>query len=480
MFIVPKKKCNHIRAKRLALSLMFSLSAQTVLAATPLISIDLDTGYENHLILPRNGSALVQYTITNNDDVALLFELLPVPGISVIPRSLRKCSRQESLESHGSCTLTLLVSAEQLSGSSSNDGPSISVNSFWNYQASQPISVTVTDADAGATLTGQGLALSVNNPSLNAALTGTPREIKITNSGPETATNVNYILSPALPDDASISPSTCGTIAAGGTCTLTVTPGATAVSSTLTTVSRTASQLSIPLNILSYGSEYQSGYVFAIDDTVTPSTASVGGKVAALENQAAPWPLGLIWAANANTSCTREPGNINAFAPCTDYTFLTGIDELSTNPPDACNGKSDGICNTDVIFNYLEGNGISQSRYAAGLCKNVDIGGYNDWYLPSICEMGYYVDAPGTPGLDSFCGTEANPTQQNMLSNLFDRQVGNLLGIMWSSTEYSKADGTYNNAWAQYYFGNIGSYFSYQTHDGKENTSGVRCVRELT
>jgi len=480
MFIVPRKKCNHIRAKRLALSLIFSFSAHMVFAATPLISIDLESGYNNHIILPKNGAALVQYTITNNNDVALSFELKPVAGIRVVPASLRNCIIGESLRAHGSCTLALLISAEYLSGSSSNDGPSVLVNNFWDYQASQPIDVTVTNEDAGATLTGQGLALSVNNPSLNAALTGTPREIKITNSGPDTATNVNYIISPALPDDASISPATCGTIAAGDTCTLTITPGAMAASSTLTTFSRTASQLSIPLDILSYGSEYQSGYVFAVDDTVTPITASVGGKVAALENQAPFWPLGRIWSSNGITTCEYAQGlanfDPNAFETCTDYDVIPGINETSTTAGgDACNGNTDGACDTNVIVSYFDNLNISRDLYAAGLCK-ATIGGFDDWYLPAICETGYFVNGIHTPTVDSFCGQQSAPIIQNMTSNLFERGIGQLFGVVWSSTQYSNLDNTFGNAWSVYYF----SKGYQQTHDGKENTSGVRCVRELT
>lgn len=358
--------------------------------------------------------------------------------------------------------------------------PVITINLFWKFKSTQPLDVFINRINAPAKLSGNGLALSVNNPSLNAALTGTPREIQITNSGPATASNVNYVIAPPLPDDASISPSTCGDIASGDTCTLTVTPGATAVRSILYTSSSNSSALPLPVNILSYGSVYQSGYVFSIDDTVTPITASVGGKVAALENQVPFWPLGRIWSSNGDTSCEYSGGLANfdpdAFAPCTDYDVIPGINETSTTAAgDACNGNTDGACDTNVIVDYFDNLGISRDLYAAGLCK-ASIGGFDDWYLPAICETGYFVAGPHTPGVDSFCGPITAPIMQNMMSNLFELGIGQLFGVVWSSTQYSNLDNTFGNAWSVYYF----SQGYQQTHDGKESTSGVRCVRELT
>lgn len=478
---IKKYKYNRMRVKRVALMFLLPFTGHLVFAAVPLISINLQSGYNNHIILPQNGSALVQYSITNNDDAAHAFELKNVPGVSVVPASVRSCVVGQSLGAKDTCTLALLISAANLRESTGQQGPTILVNAFWSYQSSQSLDVTVIRPNAPATLTGKGLALSVNNPSLNAALTGTPREIKITNSGPDTATNVNYIISPALPDDASITPSSCGNIASGGTCTLTITPGATAVSATLTTLSPTANQLSVPLNILSYGSIYQSGYVFAIDDSVTPITESVNGKVAALQNQAAFWPLGVIWSSNGMTTCeytSLANFDPNAFAPCTSYDDIPGIDETSTTTAgDACNGNTDGACDTQTIVDYYDTLGIPRNLYAAGLCKET-IDGFDDWYLPAICETGYWVAGPETPTVDSFCGSQSAPLIQNMASNLFELNpaVGGLFGVTWSSTQYSNLDGTINNAWSVYYF----SRGYQQTHDGKENTSGVRCVRALT
>ena len=325
------------------------------------------------------------------------------------------------------------------------------------------------------------LGLSVNDTGLNAALTGTPRLITITNVGASTATNVTYTPSPALPSGTTISPASCGTIAVSDTCVLTITPGSTPSAAsgdiaptpiTLSISGSNTNTLTPTLNILTYGSVYQGGYIYAVDDN-TPDTGSIGGKVAALTDQS----TGVLWSSNGSNSVS--------------YVAILAIDELSTPlspsptspsyPPGtpayvACDGKSDGACNTANIVSYYNFNRASGGsaptpldQYAAGLCK-ATISGESDWYLPAICEEGYDDLGSGTG-----CGTQASPTIQNMLSNLFDAGVGGISGEYWSSTEWS-GDAT-QYAWSQTFdLGNIPQF----TFDKTYNTIRVRCSRALT
>lgn len=325
------------------------------------------------------------------------------------------------------------------------------------------------------------LGLSVNNTGLNAALTGTPRLITITNTGASPATNVTYSPSPALPSGTTISPASCGTIAVSDTCELTITPGGTPSAAsgdtaptpiTLSISGSNTNTLTPTINILTYGSVYQGGYIYAVDDN-TPDTGSIGGKVAALTDQSA----GVIWSSNGSSSVS--------------YVAILAIDELSTPlspsptspsyPPGtpayvACNGNRDGACNTSNIVSYYNFNRASGGsaptpldQYAAGLCK-ATISGESDWYLPAICEEGYDDSGSGTG-----CGTQASPTIQNMLSNLFDAGVGAISGEYWSSTEWSGDAALY--AWSQTF--NLGN-IPQNTFDKSYNTIRVRCSRALT
>lgn len=343
------------------------------------------------------------------------------------------------------------------------------------------VAVTCVSNDTTLSVGVSTLGLSVNNTGLNTALTGTPRLITITNTGVSSATNVTYSPSPALPSGTTISPGSCGTIAVSDSCVLTITPGDTPSAAsgdtnptpiTLSISGTNTNTLTPTINILTYGSVYQGGYIYAVNDN-TPDTGSIGGKVAALTDQSS----GVLWSSDGSSAVS--------------YVAILAIDELSTPlspsptsptyPPGtpayvACNGNSDGACNTSNIVSYYNFNRASGGsaptpleQYAAGLCK-ATISGESDWYLPAICEEGYDDSGSGTG-----CGTQASPTIQNMLSNLFDAGVGAISGEYWSSTEWSGNAALY--AWSQTFdLGNIPQ----NTFDKSYNTIKVRCSRALT
>lgn len=281
--------------------------------------------------------------------------------------------------------------------------------------------VAVTCVSNATTLTSSvsTLALSINNLGLNAALTGTPRQITITNTGSAAATSVTYSPSPALPSGTTISPASCGTIAPSASCVLTITPGGTPSAPsgntsptpiTLSISGTNTNTLTPTLNILTYGSVYQSGYVYSVDDT-TSNTNSIGGKVAGLTNVS----NSNQWTSASGTNIPGAESNING---------IQNTNEIVANT--SCT-SSPGNC-------------------AAYQCRNnFTAGGYMDWYLPAICEEGFDRTSNG-----SNCGSAAAPTIQNMQSNLVDNgNVGSLSGDYWSSTEYSPIPT--GGAWFQFF-----------------------------
>ena len=179
----------------------------------------------------------------------------------------------------------------------------------------------------------------------------------------------------------------------------------------------------------------------------------MGGKVAALSDQSD----GIIWSSN-NTGV--YDGGVS----------IWGIDQTSTvatpSPTSTqyagqfnCNGSTDGSCNTNNIFVYysiIAPPTVSDSDYASGLCKGT-IGGYSNWYLPSICEM-------GSP---FFCSLGI----QNMQVNLANSSIGFLLGPHWSSTEWSTNPQSDAYSW-DFNFGLDASL--------KSMFLKIRCTRSLT
>jgi hypothetical protein len=307
--------------------------------------------------------------------------------------------------------------------------------------------VRVTFATTTLTPSVAALTLAVNNTGLNAALTGTAREVVISNTGSIPATNL-AISYPTWPSGTTASSTCTTTLAPAATCTITVTPGATATSTCTSGIAPTAGVVSISsdesnstlvsVTVVGYGCIYQGGYVFAVDDT-TANTGSIGGKVAALADQAS----GVEW----------SPDLFN----------IPGIYDNSSSP---CDGGTDGACDTTQIVAQYSAD--PPSTYAAGACLTT-IDGYSDWYLPAICEMSF------SAGNNAGCGSAGSPLIQNMNSSLGAAALGASGGFYWTATEFSP--NPTNGAWGQF----LGTSFSEQVPLLKDaNPSAVRCARALT
>lgn len=383
------------------------------------------------------------------------------------------------------------------------------------------LSVSITD-----------LALSISGLTLNGQASGQARTITITNEGEATATGLN-IDYPTWPAGTTVR-SNCGaTLDAGATCVITVRPNTTPTSNcsedgsaptpgVITISADNAADVTSNVVVLNYGCIYQGGYLFAMTETANTGE-SIGGKVVAQEDQAPRWPNGVIWSSNgvgsagANVSNDTIPGiaetsTADSSRP-TYVTAQTAFNDTYANEDtfpfpsadsfSACNGRTDGACNSanilELYTTYITKYGIGAAPYelaegpttanfyAAGRCA-ATISNYSGWYLPAICEMG--------PDLNGF-GTGCTAGTQNMVTNLSNLlgisanngqlttacEWGNnglnstncLAGYYWSSTENS--NGPHDGAWDQFFV--LGG-LNFQVPSGKGNGLGVRCVRALT
>jgi hypothetical protein len=377
-------------------------------------------------------------TNTSSTVTATQVQIDLLSGLSDVLQDASDCS---SIPPNGSCTIHLT------SGASGHATASYDVQG--TNTAATPFSLTVVPSTTLSTSV-SSLALAVNDSGTHAALTGTARVIVITNLGLNDALSVGYSASSSLPTGTTIN-STCGTLSSGASCNLTITPGATpsaavgdtaAAPITLSISGSNTNTVTADVSVLTYGSVYQGGYLFSVDDT-TPSTTAIGGKVLQLSDQSS----GILW--SSDTGGMYDGG------------ADIGLSNGSSIP---CVGNSEGKCNTAQITAHYAG--VNNSYYAAGLCQQT-IAGFSDWYLPAICEWGYDAASVG-----SGCGTVGAPLIQNIQSNLIDSSAVGLSLTYWTSTE--AAGFPADEAWVQV------SSSPFNAQSLKSSLRPVRCVRDLS
>ena len=283
--------------------------------------------------VPVRSTATLQYTVTNHSRKTRTLAMKPIGAIKQITSGNGVCANPFVLGYLKSCTLTLEIDGSLLPESIVG-GPVVCQTTSRNtpnpnqcYQpgVSDQLNITRSSTPSSVTISASvsSLTLSVKCPTSstpgctysNAALSGTERMITVTNtSSTAFAENVAYFTS-SLPAGTTITPSSCN-ISPGSTCVFTVTPGPIPSASpgdinpvpiTLNIAGSNTNTLTTDVSILTYGSVYQSGYVFSVDDT-TLNTTSIGGKLAALLDQSTniAWQPGCL---NDGTGCIPTTAN---------------------------------------------------------------------------------------------------------------------------------------------------------------------------
>ena len=476
--------------KKIIWLLTFLIS--TAYAATPLWTFTPQTA-TSFKIVPGE-SRNVQYLVTNQSRKTHTLAYQVISGL-VQNTGAGYCSNPFTLGSQQSCVLRLDVDGSQLQILGNiTSGPVVCEQNGPGLQCYQPSAANQLNIQLFyTTLVVTPVTTSLTPLGLKASASGNPRQMTVTNTG--TVSAVSLLLTKNnMPTGTLITNDLCTgiTLEPGSSCTFNIQPGATVSSNCTTgivptpgtviasatnssqTVAAIAASTAYAV-VLNYGCIYQQGYIYAIDDTQGCISGAciggIGGKVAALKDQA-PYSNRIIWSSNGSSATSFIP--------------IYGISETSTvgtpNPNTgqitgqvACNGKTDGACDTNNIVTYYNANRAAGgaaptplTQYASGLCK-ASIGGYTDWYLPAICEMG-----PPSNGSGCALGTPNMVTNLNLLlTSCTDFSC--LAGRYWSSTELS-GNPTYS-AWNQLFASGGGSN---QNGSPKFNTLGVRCSRTLT
>lgn len=473
-------------------------------AGTPLWTLEPLTA--TAIAVPANGSAMVQYRLTNQSSKPHTLTMQPIRGVTQITSGLNVCNNPFVFRGKNSCILSLQINGSQLDRPVT-DGPVVCQQGNLNqcYRPSAINILRITQAppitDAVIAVTGSPLALTVNGPTGQLTINNTSMQVAATNIS-------SNFTGTALDGNVTETGNTCANVPPGGSCILTYTPGNMVVPQTNFTIQGTNT------NALMAAIAIQSGSTLtAINPT---SGAASGGTGFTLTGTGLTGATSLTFDGIAATSVnvvnsTTVTGVTPAHAAgvvdvvidtpaggatlTNGYTYVaTAVGQPAFGGTIACLGvlnnliaatadnstaiewggfgsaigagaqsDTDGASNTAAIVAALGNNG--GTPYAAKLCNDFEVDSqgnspcqtgntcYNDWFLPA----------------------GNNLTASGQLNCLFANRVaiGGFASVdYWSSTEYfgNPTLGT----WVQNFA------LGHQDIDNKSDNLRVRCVRAFT
>ena len=208
--------------------LAFLCFSTATLASAPLWTFTPLTA--TNLSIPANGTATVQYIVTNQSTKIHTISLQAIAGITQLTTGLGVCGNPFTLRGKASCTLSLQVNGSQLT-SSLHDGPNVceqgSALQCYRPAAGDILQVTQAPPITTATLSVTGSPLALTSSGVTGTLT-----INNTSSN-ITAINISsYFTGTALDGKVTETGNTCSSVPPLGSCTLTYTPGCLPVSQT--------------------------------------------------------------------------------------------------------------------------------------------------------------------------------------------------------------------------------------------------------
>lgn len=483
--------------KRLLAFLWSGLMLATAYAGAPLWTFEPLTA--TTIAVPANGTAMVQYRVTNQSSKPHTLTMQPTQGIAQMTTGLNICGNPFVLRGKSFCILSLQVNGSQLSSPVTN-GPMVCQQGNMN-QCYRPNSVNIlriTQAppitDAVITVTGSPLTLTVNGPTGQLMINNTSTQV--------TATNIaSNFTGTALDGHVTETGNTCANVPPNSSCTLTYTPGNALVSQTNFTIqgantnaltAAMAIQSGSTLNTINPNSGATSGgtgftltgtgltgatsvtlggaaatSIHVVSSTtvtgVTPAHAA-GGVDVVIDT-----PAGDAALANGYFYVTTAVGQpaFGGTIACLNGGLNNLIAATADNSPAQWGGAgiaiggaqsdTNGASNTTVIVTALGNN--SGTPYAAQLCNDFEVDSqgntpcqagnicYNDWFLPA----------------------------KDQLNCLFTNRVaigGFANEGYWSSTGFSSD--LSQQAWLQSFVD--GSQFGMQ----KNSVFKVRCARVFT
>ena len=350
---------NKIFLKRILAFLWLGFMITTACAGTPLWTFEPLT--PTTITVPANGTAMVQYRVTNQSSRPHTLAMQPIRGVTQITAGLNVCGNPFVLRGKNSCILSLQVNGSQLS-SPITDGPVVCQQGNLN-QCYRPSSANILRITRGSAT---GATITVNPSSLN-FVAGNNGLVTVTNSmgSPEPAENVVATIPGG--SNISVQSTTCGaSLAIGASCTITFTapaaegPTNVGISGSNTNTATVAVTVTpVPMATISVN---PTTLLFAENSTGDVTVTNNADSPVAAENVVATIPGG----SNISVQSTTCGVSLAIGASCT-ITFASGTQEGPTTIPIA--GDNTNTVNVDVTVTSQPQisitNPIQQSRVVA-------------------------------------------------------------------------------------------------------------------
>lgn len=205
---------NKIFLKRILAFLCSVFMITAVFAGAPLWTFEPLTA--TTITVPANGTALVQYRVTNKSNRPHTLAMQPIRGITQITTGLNVCGNPFVLSGKGSCILSLQINGSQLS-SPITDGPVVCQQGNLN-QCYRPSSANILRITRGSAT---GATITVNPSSLLFAENSTG-DVTVTNNAGSPVAAENVAATIPGGSNISVQSTTCGAVLAiGASCTIT-------------------------------------------------------------------------------------------------------------------------------------------------------------------------------------------------------------------------------------------------------------------
>ena len=486
----------HFFMKRIQAFLCSALMMTTVFAGTPLWTFEPLTS--TTIAVPANGTATVQYRVTNQSSKPHTLAMQPTRGITQVTTGLNVCSNPFVLRSKNSCILSLQINGSQLNGPVT-DGPVVCQQGNLN-QCYRPSSTNILRITRGPATPVPMATISVNPTTLLFAENSTG-DVTVTNNAGSPVAAENVVATIQGGSSISLQSTTCGaSLAIGASCTITFASGTQEGPTTIPIAGDNTNTVNVDVTVtsqpqISITNPVQQNRVVTVSSMtplsleITNDAGSVVNANAITVSNKAACPNLSVDDSNCTSvapgaSCTLELTSNSPYAPCT----ITVSGSNTANSP-----------TTLIAFSHLGGLVFQESAGSGKVVIDVAQGFNSQWTSASSNIAGATslddgVNNTNAIVADTACSNDTNNCAAQRCRNISvdwylpaRNELSTVHSALCSNLPIPCSFGGFSSAfyWSSSQFVSFSAYFVIFPWGGvsilsKLSARPVRCVRAFT